>query len=43
MRREAHFRSSEMFKGGWADLVIYALLDYEWHARCNGRRTGVAG
>ena len=33
MRREAHFRSSEMFKGGWADLVIYAMLDYEWHAR----------
>jgi RimJ/RimL family protein N-acetyltransferase len=30
MRREAHFRSSEMFKGAWADLVIYALLDHEW-------------
>jgi RimJ/RimL family protein N-acetyltransferase len=35
MRQEAHFRSSEMFKGAWADLVIYALLDHEWHARCN--------
>jgi RimJ/RimL family protein N-acetyltransferase len=33
MRREAHFRSSEMFKGAWTDLVIYALLDHEWHAR----------
>jgi RimJ/RimL family protein N-acetyltransferase len=37
MRREAHFRSSEMFKGVWADIVVYALLDYEWHARCNDR------
>jgi hypothetical protein len=31
MRPEAHFRSSEMFKGAWADLVVYALLDLEWH------------
>jgi len=30
MRREAHFRSSEMFKGAWSDLVVYALLDHEW-------------
>jgi len=40
MRREAHFRSSEMFKGAWADLVIYALLDHEWHAR--GERLSTA-
>ncbi len=33
MRREAHHRSSEMFKGEWADVLIYALLDHEWHAR----------
>ena len=33
MRREAHHRSSEMFKGEWADMVVYALLDHEWHAR----------
>ena len=32
MRREAHFRSNEMFKGSWSDLVIYALLHHEWHA-----------
>jgi RimJ/RimL family protein N-acetyltransferase len=32
MRREAHHRSSEMFKGAWADMVVYALLDHEWHA-----------
>jgi RimJ/RimL family protein N-acetyltransferase len=32
MREEAHHRSSEMFKGEWADVVVYALLDHEWHA-----------
>ena len=32
MRREAHFRSSEWFKGAWSDLVVYALLDHEWRA-----------
>jgi RimJ/RimL family protein N-acetyltransferase len=42
MRREAHFRSSEMFKGAWADLVIYAMLDDEWDARCNDTSTGTA-
>jgi RimJ/RimL family protein N-acetyltransferase len=42
MRQEAHFRSSEMFKGAWADVVIYAMLAYEWHARCNGKGTGTA-
>jgi RimJ/RimL family protein N-acetyltransferase len=30
MRQEAHHRSSEMFKGEWADVVVYALLDDEW-------------
>jgi RimJ/RimL family protein N-acetyltransferase len=33
MRQEAHYRSSEMFKGEWADLVVYAILDHEWHSR----------
>jgi RimJ/RimL family protein N-acetyltransferase len=32
MRQEAHHRSSEMFKGEWADILIYALLDSEWQA-----------
>lgn len=32
MRREAHFLSHERFKGAWADLVVYAMLNYEWHA-----------
>ena len=31
MRQEAHHRSSEMFKGEWADIVVYALLDHEWN------------
>jgi RimJ/RimL family protein N-acetyltransferase len=35
MRQEAHHRSSEMFKGAWADLVVYAILDHEWHSRSN--------
>jgi RimJ/RimL family protein N-acetyltransferase len=35
MRQEAHHRSSAMFKGAWADLIVYALLDHEWHARDN--------
>jgi len=33
MHQEAHHRGSEMFKGAWADVVVYALLDHEWHAR----------
>lgn len=41
MRQEAHHLSSEMFKGAWADLVIYALLDQEWRARRNTQRTPV--
>ena len=30
MRREAHHRKSEMFKGEWSDLLVYAILDDEW-------------
>ncbi len=33
LRREAHFRRSVWFKGGWCDDVIYALLRDEWLAR----------
>jgi RimJ/RimL family protein N-acetyltransferase len=43
MRREARHRGCEMFKGAWTDIVVYALLDYEWHARCEDRSTGTAG
>jgi len=38
MRQEAHFRSSELFKGEWADLVVRALLAVEWEARRAGSR-----
>jgi RimJ/RimL family protein N-acetyltransferase len=30
MRREAHFVRNEMFKGEWADEVVYAVLADEW-------------
>jgi RimJ/RimL family protein N-acetyltransferase len=33
MRREAHFRESEIFKGEWGDELIYAMLASEWQAR----------
>lgn len=30
MRQEAYFRESEIFKGAWSDLAIYAILQREW-------------
>ena len=33
MRHEAHFVHSEIFKGEWGDLSVYAILDVEWNAR----------
>ena len=30
MRQEAYFRESEIFKGAWGDLAIYAILWREW-------------
>jgi RimJ/RimL family protein N-acetyltransferase len=33
MRREAHFVSNEMFKGEWADEVVYAMLADDWGVR----------
>lgn len=33
MRREAHLVKNEMFKGEWADELIYAMLEEEWAAR----------
>lgn len=32
MRREAHLRENELFKGEWSDEIIYAMLDREWQA-----------
>jgi RimJ/RimL family protein N-acetyltransferase len=33
MRREARFRESVWFRGGWADDVVFAILDSEWKER----------
>jgi len=33
MRREAHFVHDEIFKGEWADQLVYAILDEEWKPR----------
>jgi RimJ/RimL family protein N-acetyltransferase len=30
MRREAHFRESEIVKGEWTDEIVYALTEDEW-------------
>jgi RimJ/RimL family protein N-acetyltransferase len=30
MRREAHLRENEFFKGEWSDEIIFALLAKEW-------------
>ncbi len=32
MRREAHFRQNEVFKGEWGDEYVYAILAAEWNA-----------
>jgi RimJ/RimL family protein N-acetyltransferase len=33
MRREAHFREHALFKGGWDEEFIYAILQSEWQLR----------
>ncbi len=33
LRREAHFRRSEWFKGAWVDDIVHAVLRDEWLAR----------
>lgn len=33
MRREAHFREHMIFKGGWDEELVYAILEDEWRAR----------
>ncbi|MBB5956934.1 RimJ/RimL family protein N-acetyltransferase [Saccharothrix tamanrassetensis] len=32
MRREAHFRHGEVFKGSWGEEFVYAILEDEWRA-----------
>ena len=36
MRREAHFRENEIFKGEWVDEFTYAMLASEWASRAAG-------
>jgi RimJ/RimL family protein N-acetyltransferase len=38
MRQEAHFIHDEIIKGGWAEELVYAILDDEWRARRLGAR-----
>ncbi len=33
MRQEAHYRESLWFKGGWADDVVFGILESEWASR----------
>jgi RimJ/RimL family protein N-acetyltransferase len=33
MRREAHLRENEFFKGRWSDEYKYAILSSEWQQR----------
>jgi RimJ/RimL family protein N-acetyltransferase len=37
MRREAHFRERDYFKGRWWDSMIYAVLVHEWRAATRSR------
>jgi RimJ/RimL family protein N-acetyltransferase len=33
MREEAHFREAEVFKGGWGDELVFAILEDEWRGQ----------
>lgn len=33
MRKEAHLRQNEIFKGEWGDTAVYGILDSEYRAR----------
>ncbi|WP_223693319.1 GNAT family N-acetyltransferase [Leifsonia poae] len=33
MRKEAHLRQNEIFKGEWGDTAVYGILDDEYRAR----------
>ena len=44
MRREAHLKENEWFKGGWSDELDFALLEREWHAQhARGRAPSCCG
>lgn len=37
MRREAHFRHNQIFKGAWGEEFVYAILEDEWRQRSSQR------
>jgi RimJ/RimL family protein N-acetyltransferase len=39
MRREAHFRHNEVFKGEWGEEYVYAIIEDEWVATKTGARS----
>jgi RimJ/RimL family protein N-acetyltransferase len=38
MRQEAHFVQNEVFKGGWGDELVFAILENEWAERASKER-----
>jgi RimJ/RimL family protein N-acetyltransferase len=30
MRKKAHLREAELFRGEWGDELVFAVLDHEW-------------
>jgi len=40
MRQEGQFRETCFWRGGWADEVIYALLESEWEDASGGMQEG---
>ncbi|QFZ19342.1 GNAT family N-acetyltransferase [Saccharothrix syringae] len=43
MRKEAHFRHNEIFKGAWGDELIYAVLEDEWRRMAVNRAAANGG
>jgi RimJ/RimL family protein N-acetyltransferase len=33
MRQEGRLREREYFKGRWWDVLLYGILEHEWHER----------
>ncbi|WP_420403162.1 GNAT family N-acetyltransferase [Nisaea sp.] len=42
MRREAHYREKEFFKGAWAEDFVYAILRREWASRADSPADGLS-
>jgi len=37
MRREGHFRQSDLVRGEWRDEYLYAMLESEWREKHDGQ------